>query len=248
MIKECYFVGAPAQFSSKLMVYPPTVHEVITNQDFWKCYKLFTLSQEEIEDELLKTDESLEKVYTPLEFLLINSYVSTEYAALVRKAFRIFCHCSVLLVYDDKKIMIGELTEEWQKEKSLEKLFFLNEDNFFNFQNEVRRSMGEQPVEPPNPNEDPRVKRIKAKARYRDKIKLKQGLGLKLTTCLAAICCMNMGLNPLNIGEISYASVQTLMRTYQEKEKYYTDIRSLQAGADAKKIKPIYWIRNLDSN
>jgi hypothetical protein len=55
---------------------------------------------------------------------------------------------------------------------------------------------------------------------------------------------MNMGLNPLNIGEISYASINILMRTYQEKEKYATDIDSVLAGAD--KIHPIYWIRNLD--
>ena len=46
---------------------------------------------------------------------------------------------------------------------------------------------------------------------------------------------------------ISYASVKILVDTYQEKEKYETEVRSLQAGADPKKIKPKYWIRQLDN-
>ena len=85
---------------------------------------------------------------------------------------------------------------------------------------------------------------MKAKARYRDKIKAKQGGGINLLTSLASICCMSSGINPLNIGEMSYASINTLISTYQKKEKYDIDIASLQAGADSKKIKPKYWITN----
>jgi hypothetical protein len=57
---------------------------------------------------------------------------------------------------------------------------------------------------------------------------------------------MDLNLNPLNIGELSYAAIPVLLATYQEKEKYDIDIRSLLAGADSKKVKPKYWIRNLD--
>jgi hypothetical protein len=57
---------------------------------------------------------------------------------------------------------------------------------------------------------------------------------------------MGLGITPLNIGEMSYASMGELVRTYQEKEKYDLDVRSLLAGADSKKIKPKYWIRNTD--
>jgi hypothetical protein len=38
---------------------------------------------------------------------------------------------------------------------------------------------------------------------------------------------MNFGLNPLNIGEITYAAIPLLIRYYQEKDKYETDVRSL---------------------
>jgi hypothetical protein len=57
---------------------------------------------------------------------------------------------------------------------------------------------------------------------------------------------MGIGITPLNIGEMSYASIQPIMRMLQNKEKYEVDIQSLLAGADSKKIKPKYWIRELD--
>ena len=74
--------------------------------------------------------------------------------------------------------------------------------------------MGEEPKEPPNPNEDPRVKRIKAKARYRDRVKAKKGKGIGFSTSLTSICCMGIGITPLNVGELSYAAVSELIRRY----------------------------------
>ena len=87
-------------------------------------------------------------------------------------------------------------------------------------------------------------------AKQREKIKAKQNAksGISLTTTLTAICCMGIGITPLNIGEMSYAAIGPIMRMSQEKEKYDIDIRSLLAGADSKKIKPKYWIRNSDKD
>jgi hypothetical protein len=106
----------------------------------------------------------------------------------------------------------------------------------------VRRSCGDKILEkpePPNPDEDPRITEIKRRARERDKIKARRASkdGISLETCLVAICCMGIGLTPLNIGEMSYASVGELIRVMQNKEKYDIDIRSLLAGADSKKSK-----------
>ena len=77
--------------------------------------------------------------------------------------------------------------------------------------------MGDKPVKPPepiNPDEDPRIRRIKEKARERDRIKAKQGNkgGISLDTCLTAICCMGIGITPLNIGEMSYAAIGPIMK------------------------------------
>lgn len=242
MIRPEVFLAQPFSYN-RITIYPPKVNDV-TSPLFWSMYKSLTLSQEEIEDNLVEQKKDLDSVPTPFELLLINSYHDPQYKYIVEKAFQLFCQTDILFLFETKQIVLGSLSD-FQNIKSVDDLLILDETNFFDFQNCIRSALGEKPIEPPDPDEDPRVKRIKAKARYRDKIKAKQGIGLKLTTCLASICCMNMGLNPLNIGEISYASIDILMHTYQEKEKYGTDIDSILAGA-GKKIKPIYWIRNLD--
>ena len=87
---------------------------------------------------------------------------------------------------------------------------------------------------------------MKAKARYRDRVKAKKGIGITFEETLVSICCMGIGLNPLNIGEISYACVHWLIEMEQQKEAYDIDIRALLAGADSKKVKPKYWIKNLE--
>lgn len=69
---------------------------------------------------------------------------------------------------------------------------------------------------------------------------------MKFETLLTAICCMGIGLNPLNIGDITYYSMNKIITMYQQKEKYQIDIRSLLAGADSKKVKPEYWISDLN--
>jgi hypothetical protein len=69
---------------------------------------------------------------------------------------------------------------------------------------------------------------------------------MDLFTIMTSICCMGIGITPLNIGEMSYVSIQAILAQYQNKEKYQIDIDSLLAGADSKKIKPKYWIRNLE--
>ena len=70
--------------------------------------------------------------------------------------------------------------------------------------------------------------------------------GISMFTSLVSICCMGLGITPLNIGEMSYVAMDSILRKYQEKEKYQLDIDSLLAGADSKKIKPKYWIRNFE--
>lgn len=154
---------------------------------------------------------------------------------MTKQAFECFIGVPVSFLYDRKLIIVGDLEKLLSDIKSVDDLITISEDEFFDFQNQVRECMGIDPIEKPDPNEDPRIKRIKAKARYRDKIKAKKGLGLRLDTCIISLCCMGFGLNPLNIGELSYAAISPLMRTYREKDKFETDIRSLQAGADSKK-------------
>lgn len=246
MINEKVFLRKPLNFKNKCKVYPPSVNEIIDDNKFSLYRKLLTLSQEEIEDEFNEKKIDMSNLLTPLEYLLNSVYNYKEFEEIAKQAFKFFIHEEVSFLFESKKIVIGDLKTLVSEIENVNQLVMIDEEEYFDFQNLIRECLGEEAISPPNPNEDPRIKRIKAKARYRDKIKAKKGNGLSFGTTLVSICCMNFGLNPLNIGELSYAAIQPLIRTYQEKEKYQIDIDSLLAGADSKKIKPKYWVRNIE--
>lgn len=237
-----FFLGYPKEFKNICLVYPPKVKDVISYKNFHVCVRSLTLSQEEIEDEYVKANLEMDKLPTPFEYLLMNALYNLSFRKIVEDAFSIITHEKILFLFDKKMIAIGDLREV----KNVEKLRMMKEEDYFDFQNLVREALGGKAIEPPNPNEDPRIKKMKAKMRYRDAVKAKQSAKkLDFKSTLASISCMGMGLNPLNIGELSYASIPTLIGIYQQKEKYEIDVDSLLAGA-GKKVHPVYWIKNLD--
>lgn len=246
MIDERVFLGFPKNFDNLCKIYPPKIKDVIGNDKFPLYKRILTLSQEEIEDEFTEKGLDLANMLSPFETLFTNAYNNEEMRQLTNDAFFFFIHEPIMLLYEQKKIIIGDIEKVLKKIEKIDDLKIIDDSNFFNFQNEVRAMLGEKKIDPPNPNEDPRLKRMKAKARYRDRVKAKSGKGLQLGSSLASLCCMDFGLNPLSLGELSYASVPILIRYYQEKEKYQLDVDSLLAGADAKKVKPKYWVRNID--
>ena len=248
MSKELFFIGAPVQFKTGVKIYPPTLNEVITTLNYNSYIRVLTYSQEEIEDIFVKDKKELTNLPTPMEFLLNNCYHNKEYEQICKEAFKFFLKTDVDFLYEKKMILIGKLEDVLKNLQTVTDLVVISEEEFFDFQNLIRMACDQKPVEPPNPNEHPKIKAMKAKARYRDKVKAKQNAknGITLFTTMASICCMGIGLTPLNIGEISYVAMQALLGQYQNKEKYQIDIDSLLAGADSKKIKPKYWISNLE--
>ena len=196
------------------------------------------------------TPKLFEKYPTPLEFILNNSYHNKDYEFLCKQAFQFFIHEEVSFLYEQKLIVVGNVQDVLKTAKSIEDLVVISEEDFFPFQNAIRESVGKKTVEPPIIDEDPRIAEIKRKARYREKLKAKKleksKDGISLYATLVSICCMGLGITPLNIGEMSYVAMQAILRKYQEKEKYQLDIDSLLAGADSKKVKPKYWIRNFE--
>ena len=198
----------------------------------------------------MEAKKELKTYPTPIEFMLNNCYHNKQYNQLCREAFEFFIHEEVNFLYEQKIVVVGNLEKVLKEAKSIEELVIIKEEDFFNFQNAIRSCVGEKTVEPYDPNEHPKVKEMKRKARYRDKVKAKNAAkskdGITLFTTMVSICCMGLGITPLNIGEMSYVALESILRKYQEKEKYELDIKSLLAGADSKKIKPQYWIRNFE--
>jgi len=250
MIDERIFLGYPIDFKDICQIYPPTVNDVIGNKDFLIYQSLFTITQEDLND-AYGQDERIKQVPTPFQYLLMNYYQDEMIRGKIHEAFQQFIHEPVTIVPEIEMLLIGKSEDEIDPDVDLESPRLLTEENFFEFQNMIRKVMGEseaKPPEPEDPNLDPRIKRYKAKIRASEKMlaKKKAGKGPTFGTLLAAICCMGIGLTPLNIGEMSYACVHWLIAMEQQKEEYDIDIRALLAGADSKKVKPKYWIKNID--
>ena len=242
MIDTYAFLGQPFQFQGLCKIYPPTIRQILEEDNYNLYQKLFLSSQEDIEDEYAEQHNQTEKIPTPFQYLLIVASLNEKIKEIVLKGFNFFIREEVTILFDQQMIVIGNLKKTLLKIESVEELRIINSDNYFNFQNALRRAIGIKELEPYNPDENPRVKYFKAKARLRDRVKAKS----KDNLTLASICCMGIGITPLNVGELSQAAISVLMRTYQEKHKYEIDIESLMNGADSKKVKPQFWIRNIE--
>lgn len=246
MIDPYAFLGIPFNFKNICMIYPPKIQDVLGELNYPVYKKVLLSSQEDIEDEYTEQKKSMDEVPTPFEYVFQTAALDPRIKQIILDGFQFFIKEPVLLLHDKKLIIVGNLEETLQKAKSIEDLKIITENNYFEFQNCLRRAIGEKAIEPYNPNENPRIRYFKAKARLRDRIKAKSKDGLNLGSTLASICCMDVGISPLNAGELSQAAITVLMRYYQEKQKYDIDIRSLLAGADSKKVKPQFWIRNIE--
>ena len=247
MIDPNFFLGYPVAFGNICSVYPPKIKDILNDKNYPVYKKLFFSSQEDIEDEYTELDLSLEDVPTPLGYLFQMCLTDARIKQIALDGFQFFIKEPVTMLNDQQMIIVGDLTQELKTVKSVEQLRILKEDNYFEFQQLLRRSVGEKEIEPYDPNLHPKVKYFKAKQRLRDRVKAKNSKdGLTLGSTLASICCMGLNLNPLTIGELSQTAVSVLVRYYQEKEKYEIDIQSLLAGADSKKVKPKNWIRNIE--
>ena len=250
MIDERIFLGYPIDFKDICQIYPPTVNDVIGNKDFPIYQSLFTMTQEDLNDAYAQ-DDMVQYIPTPFQYLLMNYYQDGGMREKIHDAFQQFIHEPVTIVPEIEMLLIGKSEDEIDPDIDLDNPRLLTEENFFDFQNQIRLVMGTDMEKPPDPEEenlDPRIKRYKAKVRASERMlaKKRAGKGPTFGTLLAAICCMGIGLSPLNIGEMSYACVHWLISMEQQKEEYDIDIRALLAGADSKKVKPKYWIKNID--
>ena len=249
MIDERIFLGFPIEFKDICQIYPPTVNDVCGDKDFLIFQSLMTMTQDDLDDAY--TRENIDTIPTPFQYLMINCYTSEETTEKVKKGFLKLVHEPITIVPEIEMLLIGKAEEDLDPDIDLENPRLITAENFFDFQNEIRRVMGEKPAEPseaPDPDEDPRITRWKRKIKESERLvaKKKNKKGPTFGTMLAAICCMGIGITPLNIGEISYACVHWLTAMEQQKEEYDIDIRALLAGADSKKVKPKYWIKNID--
>lgn len=235
--KERIYLGWTCDFEDICLLYPPLLGDIvkITYSKFKQYTSLLTTTQEEIQDIYVK--QNIEgDLPTPFQYFMVLSQLP-ETGKLVNEALKFFTHETSLFLFERAEIVIGDL-----KEKHL-----LCEDNFDYFQNCIRELIGEKPIEKIEKDIDPRLARMKAKQRLRDQIKNKQTqekMGYEFSTLMLSTCCLGVGVTFENIDKLPYATMMKLQELCANKDKFETDMASLIAGADSKKINLEYWVKD----
>lgn len=241
------FIGAPLRFSRSVEVFSPTVREVCANPAYGQYVSLLTQSQEDIWDRIVEDQRLSEwarpkSATTPFETLLIFAAQSPESAKTVTDAITFFVKQPVKLMLESKMILFAGGLAQVKRAEDLE---YLDDENFIFFQNFIRAAIGEEEVQPPDLDELPQISKIKAKGRLRDRILQQKGgpNSISMKTMLVAVCCMQLGITPLTIGEMPYPAVSELFRMAMDREKYNIDLQLIAGGADSKKINPKHWTK-----
>ena len=250
-MNSAIFIGKPLYFSEHIKIYPPKLGDVLGNPLYGAFSLIFVNSQEDIWDRIAEEHGQdpigtpIPDAPTPFEELLNNCYSSKEFMEIAKKAFLFFTGSQVRIIPERKIVLFYDSVNYAKEAKDLEVID--TDEKFFTFQNLIRQVLGDDPIEKPNLKMNKKVALIKAKGRLRERVKRKKGNvnGISFDAMLVALCCMGIGLSPLNIGEIPYPAIQPLFETYQRKEKYETDLKVATAGFGNSKVKPVYWIKNL---
>lgn len=125
----------------------------------------------------------------------------------------------------------------------------IDRDTFYDFQDILRVQNRIAIVDRPPENETAMQKKFRLRReeveRAKRKQKSKDAEAASMHDLISSMCCLGIGVTLQNVGDLSIYSFHELLDRAQAKESYETDIKMLLAGADSKKVKPKYWIKNL---
>ena len=146
MINDRIFLGFPIKFKDICEIFPPKVNDVVGNERFNVYLSLFTITQEEL-DEIYLKDESVKRVPTPFQYLMMNYYSEEGMRDYIEEAFKLFVHEPVTIVPEIEMLLIGKSEDELDPDVDLENPRLITEDNFSDFQNKIRLSVGQRQIE-----------------------------------------------------------------------------------------------------
>ena len=126
----------------------------------------------------------------------------------------------------------------------------MTEKEFFLFANVLRAQNHMYVKEDVPEDESSMARKFREKRELRERTKRKQqskkGDNISFLDQISSLIVGNVGITYENIGNCTLYPIQILIERMQAKESYETDIKFLCAGADSKKVKVQYWIRNLN--
>lgn len=239
LVKELSFINAPYAFHDICLIYPIQIGTIIRlGKEYDKQIMLLTLSrafiQRHYKEKKIKIEDN--KYPTPLTFLLIQCKYDREFLVELEHSFYTFIKEKVTILPDMGYIVVGDPCDKR----------FITEENFDEFQNIIRIQNHIPIVEEIPKDESPMAKKFREKREMRDAVKARQegATAPKLVELMSALCVYNTGVTPFNIKDLSLYAFRVLLNTAGAQERYDTEMHYIYGGADPKKVKPEYWIKN----
>jgi hypothetical protein len=252
--EEKMFLGAAINFNDICWIYPKRLKEIISmGQDkYHKYLSLLVTDIREVQKELRKNPNIKEEDlnFTAFEYLFMQ-YETAEFLSLqkndrtflveLKEAFSTFIREEVHFSKDTREIFIGNSLSPKKK---------LTAENFEDFQNILRAQHCLPTPEPIPENESPMARKFRLRreqvAEAKRKQNAKNGETVSLAQSMSTLVCLNVGVTPKTVGDLTMYQFRELLSRAQAKYKYDLDIRMIAAGADPKKIKPKHWFGKLD--
>ena len=248
--REELFMGAPYRLGDICKIYQLTLDEICLQEksigfDKYNYYvNLLTMDMDDILETFKKKgiqveNEMLEGL-TVFSYLMMSAKNDKAFFLDFQKAISTFIKEEILISTKNNMIIVGKP----QQRRVIG-------ENEFNEMANVLRAFNKMRIKlPPPENETPMQKRFRLKREMREKVKEKQakkedGENIEFADLMSSLCTMNVGVTALNIKNFTIYQIKDQLERAQWREKYYTELDMLMAGADSKKIKPIHYVRNL---
>lgn len=234
--------GAAIPIDDICLVYPLTVKQIIGigEEKYRQQLNLLTLTSYDLYEHYKKKGIEVSPDIDVYDNLMDSCENDGYFLLDMQEAFHTFIREQVQILSDLRIIVIGNGMEKR----------IMDKNKFFVFQNILRIQNRIPEVEEIPEDESPmqrkfRLRREAVKQAKKRQAEKESDKAVSFHDLISSLCCYNIGINLQNVGDLSIYAFHELLDRIQEKEKYDLDMRAILAGADAKKVKPKNWIRNL---
>lgn len=247
--REELFMGAPYKIGDICKVYQLTLDEICLQENsigFDKYNYYINLLTMEVDDILetfkkkgIQFDNATLETITVFNYLMASAQNDKVFLLDFKNAISTFIKEEILISTKNNMIIVGKPQQRR----------IIMENEFNELANALRLFNKMRIKEPPPENETPMQKKFRLKREMRERVKEKQskkdGDNIEFADLMSSLCTMNVGVTALNIKKFTIYQIKDQLERAQMREKYYTELDMLMAGADSKKIKPIHYVRNL---
>ena len=248
--REALLLGAPYNLSNICKIYQLTIDEIFLADNalgldkYYHYVNLLTLEQQDIIEISKKkglTVNELENV-SVFDYIMLSAQFDNNFFLDLKTALSTFIKEEILISPKSKMIIVGN-----PKDKRI-----IGEKEFEELSRALRIFNKMRIKEAPPENETPMQKRFRLKREMRERVKEQQqkkqtdeNNGVDFADIMSSVCCMNVGINLLDLKKYTIYQIKTQLERGQAREQYYTELDMLMAGADSKKIKPEYYVRKI---